>query len=245
MKVIESTAALATMLAANELIERLLAPDTRNVMVAGGNTPLALYAAVADRCPRLAHLNIFALDEYVGVPSSDPDNCANLIRRCVVEPWGVPPDQYFSISSHESEAQHSIADHERRIHELGGLDLVILGLGRNGHIGFNEPGSLPDSVGRVVSLSPISVQANREWFRGKYAPPTGATTGMRTILSAKGVWLLAFGSHKAQAVAAMVEGPIDPACPASYLQSHAGAVVFLDYRAAAHLSRRESSDERI
>jgi glucosamine-6-phosphate deaminase len=234
---VEPNAAQATTAAADWLIERLLRPETRNVMVAGGNTPLALYAEVAARKPRLHHVNVFVLDEYLGVPEHEPRSCSNLLRRAVVEAWGIPHEQYHWISSNEHAAAASIADHERAILASGGLDLVILGLGRNGHIGFNEPGSPPNAAGRIVSLSPTSVEANRQWFGGDFAPSRGVTTGMQTILSAKTILLLAFGSHKAQAVAGTIEGPQDSACPASFLQAHSDALVLLDQEAAAGLAR--------
>lgn len=206
-------------------------------MVAGGRTPLGLYDNVARRKLPLSRLNIFALDEYLGVPNDEPRSCANLLRRTVVQAWGVPAVQYYCLTSCEDLGAASIAQHEETIRALGGLDLVILGLGQNGHIGFNEPGSEADSIGRVLSLSPISVEANRQWFHGDYAPTRGVTVGMRTILSARSVLLLAFGLAKAVAVAAMLEGPETSSCPASYLRGHASALVFLDHQAAARLTR--------
>jgi glucosamine-6-phosphate deaminase len=229
-------ASAATDAACDWLVEMLLKPTTRNVMVAGGNTPLALYGQVARRNLPLDHLHIFALDDYVGVPQDDPRNCANLLLRTVVRAWGIPAAQYHFLSTVEDEAARTIARHEERIRAAGGLDLIVLGLGRNGHIGFNEPGSEADSTGRVLSLSPVSVEANRDWFQGQYAPCRGVTTGMATILSARSVLLLAFGSAKASAVAAMIEGPQTPTCPASYLQGHASTFVFLNDEAAALLT---------
>lgn len=207
-------------------------PATRNVMVAGGNTPLALYAAVAEKRPKVSHLNIFALDEYVGVPLDEPRNCANLLRRTVVEAWNTNANRYFPLSSLESGAHRSILEHEDRIQSLGGLDLVILGLGKNGHIGFNEPGSVSDSPGRLLPLDETSLEANRQWFGGDYAPCLGVTTGMKTLLAARTVLILAFGSLKSGAVAAMLEGPPDPACPASLLQIHDNVRYVLDETAA-------------
>jgi glucosamine-6-phosphate deaminase len=207
-------------------------------MVAGGNTPLQLYAQVAQRRLPLSHLNIFALDEYIGVPRREPRNCANQLRQAVVEAWNVPSTQYWFLSSSEREAAESIGQYEETIRSLGGLDVIILGLGRNGHIGFNEPGSDQDSVGRVVPLSEVSVDANRRRFVGEYAPTRGVTTGMRTILSARSLMLLAFGALKADAVVGMIEGEQAPSCPASYLRSHPSAFVFLDEQAASKLTNR-------
>src|SRR5215470_11003826 len=156
--------------AAELLAAWLTATSARNVMVAAGNTPLDLYRRIAERHLKLDHLNIFVLDEYVGVPLEEPRNCANLLRRKVAEAWGIPSAQFHTISSLERDALDSVRQHERRIAQLGVIDVIVLGLGQNGHIGFNEPGSAEGSPARLVHLDPISVEANCQWFNGDYAP---------------------------------------------------------------------------
>jgi glucosamine-6-phosphate deaminase len=232
---IHPTSTVADETAANFLASWLTSPGVRTLMLASGNTPLELYRRIAERRLPLKHLTIFALDEYVGVPLDEPRNTANLLRRAAVEAWGVPPVQFFSVSSLEAEALGSIQRHERRITEAGGLDAIVLGLGQNGHLAFNEPGSDPDSAGRVLDLETISIEANRKWFGGKYAPAKGATVGLRTILAARRVLIQAYGAHKTAAVTAMVEGKVGPHCPASFLQRHPNVEVLLDSAAAAGL----------
>ena len=236
---IHPTSGEANAAAADCLAAWLMHPATRNVMVAGGNSPLEIYRLVAQRKLKLSHLNIFALDEYVGVPAAEPRNCANLLRRCVGEAWGVPARQFFAISSLEAAAPDSVRDHEHRIAKSGGLDVIVLGLGQNGHLGFNEPGSAEDSAGRLVSLEAVSIEANRKWFGGDFAPAGGATVGLKTILGARQILLLAQGSHKAAAAKAMVEGLRTDQCPASFLNGHPGVRVFLDSAAAATLIFKE------
>jgi len=220
------------------LAEWLKRPSTRNLMVAGGNTPLELYRRIAERRLPLSHLNVFALDEYVGVPLEEPRNCANLLRRSVVEAWGIPPARFFAVSSLAQNARASVQEHERRIANAGGLDVVVLGLGQNGHLGFNEPGSGENSDGRVLDLEQSSIEANREWFAGKHAPSQGATVGLKTILAARHVIVLAYGPHKAGPVRKMIEGPRNAGCPASFLQKHPDTHVFVDKAAAAQLDRQ-------
>ena len=232
---VSKTAAEANAAAADLLATWLTTPGVRNVMLAAGNTPLELYRLIGERKLPLAHLNVFALDEYVGVPSDEPRNCANLIRRAAAEPWGVLPNHYFTVSSLEAEALASVQRHEQRIAQAGGLDVIVLGLGQNAHLGFNEPGSAEESVGRVLDLDAISIEANRKWFGGDYAPARGVTVGMKTILSARRVLLLAYGKHKTAAVNDMMNGPRGAQCPASLLQGHEGVNVFLDEAAAAKI----------
>ena len=232
---------LANAAAAASLADWIASSPTCSVMVAGGKTPLALYAQIACQKRDLSHLNIFALDEYVGVPLDEPRNCANLLRQTVVQAWGVPQAQFFPISSLESDALASVQAQEQRIEKAGRLDIAILGLGQNGHLGFNEPGSAPHSPARVVSLDPVSIQANGEWFAGDHRPAKGATVGLRTILSARHILLMAYGSHKASAVCVMIDGPTSEKCPASFLQLHPDVHVFLDEAAGVDLSK---SDEQ-
>lgn len=214
--------------------------DARTLVVAGGNTPRELYRLLAGR-PVSNALHVFTLDEYLGVPLDDPRTCANLLRREVAEAWRHPPDRFHALSSRVEDAEAGIAEHERKLAACGGLDVIVLGLGRNGHLGFNEPGSSPHSPGRALDLATTSIAANTEWFGGEYAPARGVTLGLRTILAARRVLLVAFGAAKADAVHGTVVAPPTESCPGSWLQAHADVHLFLDEAAAARLSREDRS----
>ena len=209
-------------------------PAARTLVAAAGNSPLELYRLVAGRKVPLPSLHVFALDEYVGVPSQEPRNCANLLRRVIAEEWGIPAERFHAVSSRPEDAAESIRAHEAKLDALGGADVVVLGLGRNGHLGFNEPGSPPESIGRVLDLEPTSVEANRLWFAGAYAPTQGVTLGLRTLLVARRVLLVAFGAAKADAVFHMTSSP-RLECPASWLSTCDDVEVYLDAEAAARL----------
>lgn len=207
----------------------------RTLVVAGGNSPRDLYRLVAEWPPSVDHLHVFTLDEYLGVPIEDPGTCANLLRREVAVAWGLPAERFHWLSSRVEDAPAGIAEHERKLAALGGIDIVVLGLGKNGHLGFNEPGSAADSPGSVVDLTPTSIAANAEWFAGKYAPEKGVTLGLGTLRAARRVLLVAFGPAKADAVNDTVVADPNEACPASWLQRHPDAHLFLDVDAAARL----------
>lgn len=211
----------------------------RTLVVAGGNSPRELYRLLIGR-PMSNQLHVFTLDEYLGVPLDDPRTCANLLRREVAEAWGVPPARFHALSSRLEDAEAGIAEHERQLARCGGLDAIVLGLGRNGHLGFNEPGSSPHSPGRVLELTPTSIAANAEWFGGEYAPSQGVTLGLRTILSARRVLLVAFGAAKADAVYGTVVAAPNENCSGSWLQQHPEVHVFLDTAAAARLPEGQS-----
>lgn len=218
----------------------LLEPGFRHLMVAAGNTPLPLYALIAAKRLSLPALQVHMLDEYVGVPVEEPRNCANLLRAHVAVAWGLPPARYHTLSSDPDLALPTALAHQERIESAGGLDAVILGLGQNGHLGFNEPGSTPDSGARLVPLEPVSIEANRLWFGGAYAPATGITIGLKTLLAARRVIVLAYGDPKANPVAAMAQGTPSPECPASLLQRHPNCWLFVDAAAAQRLTKSPS-----
>ncbi|MBX9579891.1 MAG: 6-phosphogluconolactonase [Gemmataceae bacterium] len=227
------SAAAASRAAADALLGWLA--GARTLVVAGGNSPRELYRLVADRRPVGDRLHVFTLDEYLGVPVEHPGTCANLLRREVADAWGVPTGRFHRLGSRTEDAAAGVAEHERTLADLGGIDAVVLGLGKNGHLGFNEPGSRPDSAGRVLDLTPTSVAANTEWFGGEYAPDRGVTLGLGTLLAARRVLVVAFGPAKADAVYHSVVTPPNESCPGSWLQCHPDAHLFLDAAAAARL----------
>jgi glucosamine-6-phosphate deaminase len=225
----------ASRAAADELEAWLGTPGVTTLVTAAGNSPLELYRLIAARSLPVGHLHVFALDEYVGVPPEDPRTCANLLRRAVAEAWGIPADHFHALSSRPEEALPSLWQHEEWLSQMGGIDVLVLGLGRNGHLGFNEPGSAPDSPGRVVDLEPVSIEANARWFDGDHAPARGVTLGLGRLLAARRVLLVAFGQAKADAVRQAVMVPPTTDCPASWLQGHPAATFFVDDEAAAGL----------
>lgn len=223
----------ADMAAAELLAGWIRRREVKTLMVAGGNTPLQLYRLVAGLKPPVDELRVFVLDEYVGVPLAEPRNCTNLLRATVADAWGMPADRFHGLYSMPDRAEEVVVRHERLIESFGGLDAIVLGLGQNGHLGFNEPGSERESKARVISLEPISVEANRSWFNGIYGPSIGATVGLRTILGARRVLIQAYGERKVAPVRNMIRGPVGSHCPASFLGEHPETHLFLDHAAAA------------
>src|SRR5262249_51495336 len=129
-------------------------------------------------------------------------------------------------------------DYERRIRDAGGIDIQLLGVGRTGHIGFNEPGSSRESRTRLIRLDKITrMDAASDFFGERNVPHQAITMGVGTILDAKQVYLLAFGEHKSAIIRRAVEGEITPTVAASFLQQHKSARIILDPAAAAELTR--------
>lgn len=221
--------------------------------VATGSTPLSTYRALS-RGVRAGHVDVsavraFALDEYVGIPLEHPESYRSVIRREVVEPLGLNPALVRVPNGQLDGIQTAGAEYEEAITAAGGIDLQILGIGRTGHIGFNEPGSSMASLTRTKTLTQQTRLDNARFFDSIDDVPTHCITqGLGTIMRAKHLVLLAFGEAKADAVAAAVEGPISSSQPGSVIQLHQHATVIVDEAAASKLVNsayyRESWDTR-
>jgi len=182
----------------------------------------------------------FNLDEYVGLPATHPCSYHSFMQA---ELFGqadfAPQNTHLPHGDAPDPAAESLR-YEALIADKGGIDLQLLGIGPNGHIGFNEPSSSLASRTRVKTLTQTTLQANQTYFdQGEQPPRYAITMGIGTILEARAVVLLATGAGKAQAVAEMIEGPLTAACPASSLQMHPQVTVVLDQAAAAALKHRD------
>jgi len=223
--------------AAAEIV--LAALNTREdpaIGVATGSSPSPLYDALAAANADFSRAAWFALDEYVGLPKGHPQSYAEVLRREIIEPLGIDPKTVHLPDPHTGDLQASCADYERRIAAAGGIDVQILGIGRNGHLAFNEPGGALDSRTRVEVLTEDTRRANQRFFDSLDSVPTHCLTqGLGTILEAGQLLLIARGKDKAPALRAALKGPVSPECPASVLQLHGRVTVLADTAAASLL----------
>jgi len=208
--------------------------------LATGSSPTAIYAELAGAVARgldLSGVRGFALDEYVGISDTHPESYARVIRSQVVEPLGLRPENVRVPDGRAADLEQAARDYERAIADAGGIDLQILGIGSNGHVGFNEPTSSFASRTRLKTLAPQTRADNARFFDDPADVPTHCLTqGLGTILESREAVLVAQGEGKARAVAAMVEGPVSAMWPGSVLQFHPRAVVVLDEAAASALT---------
>ncbi|MCR2813704.1 glucosamine-6-phosphate deaminase [Microbacterium sp. zg.Y1090] len=210
--------------------------------LATGSTPLPVYEALRARHGEVDFSRVrgFALDEYVGIDPAHPESYRNVITREVVEPLGLDPARVRVPNGSLEGIEHAGEDYERAIAEAGGVDLQILGIGTDGHIGFNEPGSSFASRTRVKTLTAQTRDDNARFFTSVDEVPMHCITqGLGTILSARHLVLLAFGEGKAAAVAGAVEGPVTASLPGSAIQLHPHATVVVDEAAASQLQRSD------
>ena len=236
--VIVADAAAAGAIVADEIARLVRANPEAVLGLATGSTPVPVYAALPSRLAGVdvSRVRGFALDEYVGLDPAHPESYRSVITREVVEPLGLDPARVRVPNGSLEGIEHAGDDYERALAEAGGVDLQILGIGTDGHIGFNEPGSSFASATRVKTLTRQTRQDNARFFDSiDDVPRHCITQGLGTILRARHLVLLAFGKGKAEAVAGAVEGPVTASLPASAIQLHPHATVVIDDAAASDL----------
>lgn len=242
MRILTYVSANAAARAAARLVLGHLSQNPRLVLgLPTGNTPIPMYQALvrAYRQGRadFSRATTFNLDEFVGLGPDDPGSYRRFMNAQLFDHVNLPARRAHMPDGRTRNWRDEAARYERRIARAGGLDLVVLGVGSNGHVGFNEPGPSLDARTHRVALRPESRRANAHLFGGRLTdvPTHALSMGIGTILAARHVVLLATGPSKTRVVARALEGPVTTHVPASLLQTHPDVVVLLDRDAAAQL----------
>lgn len=230
----------AVVCAADIVVARVMARPDAVIGLATGATMTPLYqrlvAATRTTGVSFARTRIFNLDEYIGLDPNHPCSFNAYLYSAFLHHIDIQPDNIHLIGGDMADPEAGCRRYETLIASCGGIDLQLLGLGQNGHIGFNEPGSDFGSRTRVQTLSAQTRQANAIHFTGHGdVPALAVTMGIASILEARECLLVATGASKARAAAAMIAGGMDPEHPASALQSHPNTTVVLDRAAAQDL----------
>jgi glucosamine-6-phosphate deaminase len=242
MEVVISTTPDEAGTLAADAVEELLRRRPEAVLgVATGSSPLIIYDELGRRVAQgslsLAKVRAFMLDEYVGLPADHPQRYRNVIREEFVDKVDIDPTQVFGPDGLAADLLGACQAYERAIADVGGVDLQILGIGTDGHIAFNEPGSSLASRTRIKTLTSQTRRDNARFFGGdvEAVPQHCLTQGIGTILEARHVLLVASGRGKAEAVHQLVEGSVSALWPATALQLHPHVTVLLDIAAASRL----------
>ena len=206
-----------------------------------GSTPVPLYGELIrrhrDGALDFSGVRSYNLDEYVGLDAAHPQSFRYFMDQNLFNHINIAAENAHVPSGISADPEAEMRRYDEMIVEAGGIDLQLLGIGNNGHVGFNEPDSVFHRRARVVDLTDSTIDANKRFFaRREDVPRQAVTLGVGAIMGAKKVVLLAFGASKADAVRAMVEGEVDPRCPASILQLHGDVTLLLDREAASKLS---------
>jgi glucosamine-6-phosphate deaminase len=219
-------------------------PDLRLGLATGG-TMIGVYKELVrlhkEGALDFSRVVTFNLDEYLGLPAAHPQSFHHFMREHFFAHVNVAPNNiHIPDGTIRGNYDQYCAGYEEAIHKAGGIDLQLLGIGRNGHIGFNEPTSSIGSRTRLKVLSKETLDDNSKFFApGEESPRCAITMGIGTILEARRVLLLATGAAKAGAVAKSIEGPVASAVSASALQLHSDVTFIIDETAASQLTQRE------
>ncbi|MCH7978115.1 MAG: glucosamine-6-phosphate deaminase, partial [Acidobacteria bacterium] len=208
-----------------------------------GSTPVGIYRELVrmhkDEGLDFANVVTFNLDEYLGLGPEQLQSYRRWMNEYLFAPVNIPRENIFipdGLTPPERLDEHC-RWYEERIREAGGIDIQLLGIGRNGHIGFNEPFSAPNSRTRVCTLDPITRRdAADDFFSEDHVPTQAITMGLGTIFDARKILLIAQGEHKAPIIQETAEGPATPRVPACYLREHGDATLLVDSAAAARLT---------
>lgn len=217
--------------------DRLRTQPALRLCLAAGSTPVPVYQAMARSVQAgwvsFRHAQVFALDEYGGLPAEDPGRCANQLRRALVEWIDLPPARFQVLQPEAADLPQECLRYDQAIEP--GFDLAVLGVGLNGHVGMNEPGTPPTAKTHWVELHPVSVEAAKRYGPQAPGPTWGLTVGLKQLLEAREVWLLACGQAKAPIVHQIVKGRVTPEVPASLFRDHPNCALFVDAEAGSAL----------
>jgi glucosamine-6-phosphate deaminase len=211
--------------------ERLTERPGLRMCLATGSTPTPVYEAMTARPVSWSDAAVVLLDEWGDIPRDEPGSCDATLRRELLDHVDLPAASFRAIDAWADDLDAECAGVDAWLD--GGLDLAVLGVGTNGHLGMNEPGSPPDARTRRVALAEPTREGARRYFAGRIEPPTwGVTVGLRDLLAADEVWVLATGERKAGVVQASLHGPVATDVPASLVRRHPRLVWWLDEASA-------------
>lgn len=227
-------------MAAREILDALRVKPDLVLGLATGSTPIEIYRRLASARHKsgvdFSRVRTFNLDEYLDLPAEHPQSYRYFMREHLFKHLNIPPENIHFPPSEGDRLVEKCAEYEAAIERAGGIDIQILGIGSNGHVGFNEPTSALKSKTRIKTLTTKTLNDNSRFYgEGEAQPHLASTMGIGTILDTRRILLQAFGAKKAEAIRNAVEGPITSLCPGSALQLHPRATFYLDDEAASLL----------
>lgn len=224
---------------ANELVNQLIEKPTSLICFASGNSPKRAAALFVEKAIEknidTTQFKFVGLDEWVGVASTTKGSCHHDFKEWIFDPLGIQPNQYHVFDGTTSDLAKACREMDEFIAQNGGIDLMIVGIGMNGHIGFNEPGVDFNQLSHVVPLDEITATVGQQYFEQSMELKYGITLGFQHLLQSQKVYLLANSSKKAEVVKRAIEGEVDASFPASIMQQHTNGFILIDEAAASLL----------
>ena len=226
--------------AADRLYGQIAANPRSVIGLSTGRTTENMHRILAERLSShpldLTGITFFGQDEVTGVPQEYSGACFTMLMNDLIGPAGIEPSNFLMFPTSQDKYPRAVSDFVAELTKRGGIDLFVLGLGENGHLGFNQPGTSFGSTARVAEVSPdLEARIRHELNLDPGHPIGGATLGLRDIMHARHLILAAKGLHKAAIVKQMLQGPVTESVPASILQMHPDCEFLLDAEAASLL----------
>lgn len=230
------TAVEASHFVANEILAEVKNNPRLTLGLATGRTMDSIYhhlvQAASIQKVDFSNVNAFAVDEYIGLDPQSENSFEFYLHLHLFNQLNFSSHRIHIPKTEFEDIDTTCVNYEEKIKKIGGIDLQLLGVGMNGHIGLNEPGSSFDSRSRVVALTSSTKQSNRSLFEGYEVPNTAVTVGIGTILDSKKIFLVATGETKSEIIQRLVNGDVSSKVPASAIKMHKNSILILDKKAA-------------
>jgi galactosamine-6-phosphate isomerase len=223
--------------ATDDVVEIMGSRKNPVICTASGDSPAGLYKEIVQRKGKdemsIEDWFFVGLDEWIGLNENDEGSCRYHLNQQLFEPLRVVNEKICFFDGRAGDLENECDKTENFIHEHGGIDVAILGLGMNGHIGMNEPGTSARLRSHVVDLDPITQQVGQKYFKKEQKLTKGITLGITTLMEARNIFLLVSGKHKAAITQKIVEGEISEKLPGTLLRRHPALSIYLDKEAAS------------
>jgi len=227
--------------AATEIANAIKNKPSLVLCLASGDTPKLtvelLVKKIKDQKIDHSAITFIGLDEWVGLPPENTGSCHYFFQSKLIEPLQLKPSQYFLFNALANDLQNECIKMDQVIDQKKGIDIMLVGIGMNGHIGFNEPGSSFNNLSHVIELDEITKSVGKKYFTEQVELSQGITLGFKHLMNAGKVFLMANGIKKADVIKKTVDGPVTEDFPASIMQKHQNGFVLIDEEAATLLSK--------
>lgn len=226
--------------AAKRIIGVVREKPTAVLCLATGDSPLGTYRAVVAEGRRMgvdfSNVTFVALDEWVGIPPTNPGSCKFYLKEHLLDPLGTQSSHTHFFDGLSTNLNEECVKMDNTIRGVGGIDLMLVGIGLNGHVGFNEPGISPDHYSHVVPLEESTRKSGQKYFSEAMDLKDGITLGLKHFMESRSVIMMANGIKKADIILQALELPLPSGVPASIIRKHANGTVLLDKEAASFLT---------
>ena len=227
--------------AATDIANSIKSKPSLVLCLASGDTPKLTVELLVKKLKEekidYSKITFIGLDEWVGLPPTNTGSCHYFFQNKLIEPLQLKPSQYFLFNALADDLENECVKMDRFINDRNGIDVMLVGIGMNGHIGFNEPGAAFNNLSHVIELDEITKAVGQKYFNEQVELGKGITLGFKHLLNAKKVFLMANGSKKAEVIKKAVEGTVTESFPASIMQQHENGFILIDDEAASLLSK--------